>query len=575
MSNVKTITLTGEETEIEFGGQQFMAVWIHNLGSNTVYASIDPDISPEADGVVAIPSGTAAAVALPNFSQISKCYVFGNGKVQAYGTGSVDCPFKVAAEGGGSGGGGTIDVDSFLSKTSTNPAENRVITQALDKNLTDSKDYTDKKSEEVKKYADGLYDKDGYKLVDKLPETGDTHYIYLLRSDEILSGDDEFDIYLWIIDDTEEYFKKVGSTNINLVDYAKIVYVDEKYNALLQKLKDKLDSDAIADWAKSPEKPKYTASEVGADEAGSAEKALKSANKYTDSVISNENLLDNWYFADPINQRGENEYENLSNTGIYSIDRWLIIRSSASITDYGVEVKTKSISSTNSGALFFQRLNDVTPIIGKTVTLSVLFNGGDLAVLTAELPNKENYTSSGYIYNDNSTSIELRCETYLPYVAIRVSPVIDKKCNIIAVKLELGDTQTLARQDENGEWVLNDPPPNKALELVKCQRYQVVEDTVNSIIGIAIGRNATAAMCFVPTPTTLNATPTISFEDISLYGLNGLSVQESLNITSIGDVIRSENGIRFSAFASNLDSGSMYLIVCKTANSKFIIDANL
>lgn len=43
--------------------------------------------------------------------------------------------------------------------------------------------------------------------------------------------------------------------------------------------------------------------------------------------------------------------------------------------------------------------------------------------------------------------------------------------DIHAAKLELGSTQTLAHQDENGNWVLNDPPPNKALELAKCQRY--------------------------------------------------------------------------------------------------------
>ena len=41
-------------------------------------------------------------------------------------------------------------------------------------------------------------------------------------------------------------------------------------------------------------------------------------------------------------------------------------------------------------------------------------------------------------------------------------------------KLELGPVQTLAHKDENGNWILNDPPPNKVLELAKCQRYQRV-----------------------------------------------------------------------------------------------------
>lgn len=37
-----------------------------------------------------------------------------------------------------------------------------------------------------------------------------------------------------------------------------------------------------------------------------------------------------------------------------------------------------------------------------------------------------------------------------------------------AAKLELGSEQTLAHKDSTGNWVLNDPPPNKELELLKC-----------------------------------------------------------------------------------------------------------
>lgn len=43
----------------------------------------------------------------------------------------------------------------------------------------------------------------------------------------------------------------------------------------------------------------------------------------------------------------------------------------------------------------------------------------------------------------------------------------------IAAKFELSDHQTLAHK-EGGNWILNDPPPNKALELAKCQRYYQV-----------------------------------------------------------------------------------------------------
>ena len=41
---------------------------------------------------------------------------------------------------------------------------------------------------------------------------------------------------------------------------------------------------------------------------------------------------------------------------------------------------------------------------------------------------------------------------------------------LVAIKLEVGDTQTLAHQNEYGEWVLNEIP-DYAEELWKCQRY--------------------------------------------------------------------------------------------------------
>jgi len=49
-----------------------------------------------------------------------------------------------------------------------------------------------------------------------------------------------------------------------------------------------------------------------------------------------------------------------------------------------------------------------------------------------------------------------------------------KNVTVAVIKLELGSVQTLASQNADGTWELNDPPPNKALELLKCQRYQYV-----------------------------------------------------------------------------------------------------
>ena len=71
-----------------------------------------------------------------------------------------------------------------------------------------------------------------------------------------------------------------------------------------------------------------------------------------------------------------------------------------------------------------------------------------------------------------------------------------------AVKLELGPVQTLAHQDADGNWVLNDPPPNKALELLKCQRYyQVFSDAA---MRPAKAVDYRPVMCIDPTLGTIS-----------------------------------------------------------------------
>lgn len=55
----------------------------------------------------------------------------------------------------------------------------------------------------------------------------------------------------------------------------------------------------VPSWAKQPEKPKYTAAEVGADSAGSADSALTAAKKYTDEKVKT-NVPENALFTDTV-----------------------------------------------------------------------------------------------------------------------------------------------------------------------------------------------------------------------------------------------------------------------------------
>lgn len=99
MSNVKTINLTGVETEVNFE-QKFMCFWVQNLGSDDVYASIDAGAGPESDGVIFIGAGASARVSAADLSRISTLYLTGSGKVQIVGCYSVHSPFMRKKKGG-------------------------------------------------------------------------------------------------------------------------------------------------------------------------------------------------------------------------------------------------------------------------------------------------------------------------------------------------------------------------------------------------------------------------------------------------------------------------------------------
>ena len=183
---------------------------------------------------------------------------------------------------------------------------------------------------------------------------------------------------------------------------------------------------------------------------------------------SNPNLLDNRYFGDPVNQRGQTVYTNQG----YTIDRWSLQSvSNASLT---VNDGYITLTATNNDGIR-QNFEAGTIIAGATYTSSLLTAEGDLLsasfVATEEItifqyPNSIwRFAASSKISADGRSCI-WSCVTYNHAEA--------KLINLVAAKLEPGPIQTLARQDADGKWVLNDPPPNKALELAKCQRYYEV-----------------------------------------------------------------------------------------------------
>lgn len=177
---------------------------------------------------------------------------------------------------------------------------------------------------------------------------------------------------------------------------------------------------------------------------------------------SNPNLLDNWYFADPINQRGQTEY-TASPTHEYFIDRWITVNVNAKIVDGGILFNRGD----NSDGWIDYRF-DGDFILGKAFTMSALIND-KLYVFSDIFPTEVN-ASKYSVLSDGILLYVTRAES-LPVAGIIFNEANDNDCLVKAVKMELGSQQTLARQDADGNWALNDPPPDKTLELLKCQRY--------------------------------------------------------------------------------------------------------
>ena len=83
--------------------------------------------------------------------------------------------------------------------------------------------------------------------------------------------------------------------------------------------------------------------------------------------------------------------------------------------------------------------------------------------------------------------------------------------SILAVKLELGHTQTLAHR-EGDRWVLNEIP-EYGEQLRRCQRYFVYLTKFTSVSGRAANTNSCQFM--VPIPVTLRDKPVISDTNVT------------------------------------------------------------
>lgn len=173
----------------------------------------------------------------------------------------------------------------------------------------------------------------------------------------------------------------------------------------------------------------------------------------------------------------------------YGIDRWILSNTGMMLLQSdGVSCS----SDTYPDGQIWERMDEsiMSYLEGKTVTASVIING-------------ELRTESGIVSNGAFGSY-LR-KNWDGYNGTSFVIVWNNGDVILGAKLELGDTQTLAHQDENGNWVLNELP-NYADTLARCKRYfQVI--TNGTLVGSLY--NTTSGRVYYQFPVTMRDNPSI------------------------------------------------------------------
>lgn len=213
----------------------------------------------------------------------------------------------------------------------------------------------------------------------------------------------------------------------------------------------------------------------------------------------NPNLLDNWCFLPGfvVNQRGQTSYSGAG----YGIDRWFNeTTATVVLTEDGLSVTGAQVTVQKIPRDFYEQIR------GNVFTVSILFSDNTLE------------TSSGVWDNTHPivTAFQggnFRCQAFdeanvFETGRLETNSTFTK--SIVAVKLELGDQQTLAHQDADGNWVLNEIP-NYAELLARCQRYAVelnAHDLEYPMIGIGQARLSTRISLVLPM-AAMRAVPTI------------------------------------------------------------------
>lgn len=332
------------------------------------------------------------------------------------------------------------------------------------------------------------------------------------------------------------------------------------------------------------------------------------------------NLLDNWYFGNPVDQRGGKiiqsgvniytdsamktligpaayacpvveltstyaKVQDAKNTGSYyyaapadvvrgytgngyTVDRWVI----DIISGGAVLVGSSGITLTSQGMYWGERLSNIADLSGKTMTASVLMSDGSLFCGTVVIAWTLNVPQSFF----NNSLIRVYANKIGDDLAQFEIASNAANVSILAAKLELGPTQTLAHQ-ENGAWVLNEVP-DYGEQLRRCQRYyQKFDENVTLFYGNSGSSGGAGARLFLPTAVQMRTKPVTSPFVINVLPEGTIAGTNNITFTP-SDVAVVPGGVcLYGAVSSSVSIGSYTYkaIVAQLRNAPLALSADL
>ena len=206
----------------------------------------------------------------------------------------------------------------------------------------------------------------------------------------------------------------------------------------------------------------------GAKDANDMNEAM---NNIMSVGVRGANLLHNWYFYNPVNRRQAQNYNSGMVYGVDCIDRWKLAYASLTM-DSGTPV-LQNLDTTMSRNSLFQLVDHPSKYRGQKLTCSVLCENVTGSLAVSVYANNGLSASSDRISSGGVASVTFTVpDEDVTEFRVHFNLSEGGSCTPVAIKLELGSTQTLAHEDENGNWLLYDIP-DYAEQYAICAQYGI------------------------------------------------------------------------------------------------------